>query len=51
MFIVNMIKLFQIKQKQMGNVTNVYGKSPYSNRTAAELLLYKGLVIKFTLKL
>ncbi|KAL4573898.1 hypothetical protein LXL04_020719 [Taraxacum kok-saghyz] len=35
----------------MGNVTNVYGNSPSSNRTPAQLRLYKGLVIKFTLKL
>ncbi|KAL4573490.1 hypothetical protein LXL04_020298 [Taraxacum kok-saghyz] len=38
---LNMIKLFQIKQKQMGNVTNVYGKSPSTNRVVGELRLYK----------
>ena len=51
MFIVKHDKAISNKKKQMGNVTNVYGNSPSSNRTAAQLRLYKGLVIKFTLKL
>ncbi|KAL4591703.1 hypothetical protein LXL04_004674 [Taraxacum kok-saghyz] len=34
-------KAISNKKKQMGNVTNVYGNSPSSNHTAAQLRLYK----------
>ncbi|KAL4583507.1 hypothetical protein LXL04_008081 [Taraxacum kok-saghyz] len=36
-----MIKLFKIKERQMGNITNLYGQSPSINHSAGELRLYK----------
>ncbi|KAL4572438.1 hypothetical protein LXL04_019215 [Taraxacum kok-saghyz] len=36
-----MIKLFKIKERHMGNITNLYGQAPSINRSAGELRLYK----------
>ncbi|KAL4579947.1 hypothetical protein LXL04_016118 [Taraxacum kok-saghyz] len=38
---VKMIKLFKIKERHMGNITNLYGQAPSINRSAGELRLYK----------
>ncbi|KAL4592221.1 hypothetical protein LXL04_005209 [Taraxacum kok-saghyz] len=40
-YIITMLDLILIKDRHMGNITNLYGQAPSINRSAGELRLYK----------